>query len=62
MVFGTDHPFSKTLSLALAERRFTSSSRAVGAIALRVITLPLDFLPHTHTGNSGGHVHGFSLL
>ena len=27
-----------------------------------VITFPLETLPHTHTGNSGGQVQGFSFL
>ncbi len=27
-----------------------------------MITFPLDFFPHTHTGKSGGQVHGFSFL
>lgn len=30
--------------------------------ATHVITFPLDFLPHTHTGKSGGQVHGFSFF
>ena len=27
-----------------------------------MITLPILFLPHTHTGKSGGQIHGFSLV
>ena len=35
---------------------------AVGRIGLRVTTCPRLVLPHTHTGNSGGQVQGFSFL
>ena len=30
--------------------------------SFRVITFPLDFFPHTHTGKSEGQVHGFSFF
>ena len=26
------------------------------------MTVPFDFRPHTQTGNSGGHMQGFSFL
>ena len=41
---------------------FSSSSSFDGRIGFRVITLPILFLPHTHTGKSGGQMHGFSLV
>src|SRR5699024_7849246 len=52
---------SNTLSLALLEREFCSSSSFEGKIGLRVTTVPLLFLPHTQTGKSGGQIHGFSF-
>ena len=52
------HTFrSKTRSFALLERGFVSISSSPGKIGFRVTTVPLDFFPHTQTGNSGGHVH-----
>ena len=41
---------------------FTSSSSTLGRMGFLVITFPLETLPHTHTGNSGGQVQGFSFL
>ena len=54
--------FSNTRNFALLDLLFTSSSSAPGRIGFLVITFPLETLPHTHTGNSGGQVQGFSFL
>ena len=43
-------------SLALLLRGFSSSSALLGAAAF-CGNLPRLFLPQTHTGNSGGHMH-----
>ena len=56
------YAFSNTLSFALSLLLFSSSSSGPGRIGLRVITFPFDTAPHTHTGKSGGHVHGFSAF
>lgn len=48
-------PRSNTRNFALFARGFSSVSLWVGTIGLRVTTLPFLRLPHTHTGNSGGH-------
>jgi len=41
--------------LALLERLFCSISSSDGNTGFLVITFPAGALPHTHTGNSGGH-------
>ena len=53
---------SNTLSLALFERLLYSNSSALGRMGFLVITLPFGWFPHTHTGNPGGQVHGFSFF
>ena len=52
---------SKTRSFALFDLGFSSVSSTEGMIGFLVITCPLDFFPHTQTGNSGGQVQGFSF-
>ena len=53
---------SKIRSFALFARLFSSISSLLGRIGFLVIILPFDIFPHTHTGKSLGHVHGFSFL
>ena len=48
--------FSIILSFALLLRGFLSSSSGEAVIGFLSTSLPIGFLPHTHTGNSGGHV------
>jgi hypothetical protein len=48
--------FSATLSFALLERGFTSSSSLDGNIGFLVITLTVGFFPQTHTGKFLGQV------
>ena len=49
--------FSQILSFALLERGFASNSCEFATIGLRFIDRACGFLPHTHTGKSGGQVH-----
>ena len=42
-------------SFALLDLGFSSISSLPGKIGFLVMTLPLDSLPHTQTGKSGGH-------
>ena len=49
-------------SFALLLLGFFSNSSADATIGFLVITLPFDFLPHVHTGNSGGQMHGDSAV
>ena len=54
--------FSKIRNFALFDRLFISISSFPGRIGFLVMTFPSALRPHTHTGKSGGHVHGFSLF
>jgi SAM-dependent methyltransferase len=54
--------FLAALSLALLDRGLLLTSSSVGPIGFLVKTSNTFFLPHTHTGNDGGHVHGRSAL
>ena len=49
-------------SLALFARLFSSISSSLGRIGFLVKILPFDTFPHTQTGKSLGHVHGFSFF
>ena len=48
--------------MSLGYLLFCDSSSSLGRIGFLVITLPFDFLPHVHTGNSGGQMQGSSLV
>ena len=61
-VLGGSQLLSNTLSFELFDLLFSSSSSSDGTIGFLVTTRPLLFLPHTHTGKSGGQIHGFSFV
>ena len=50
------YSFSQTRSLALRALGFRSSSSSPETIGLRLMSLTLGLLPHTHTGSRGGQV------
>lgn len=54
--------FLSTLSFALLALGLLSSSASPDTIGLPVTFFISETFPHTHTGNSFGHVHGFSRL
>ena len=49
--------FSATLSFALRERGFSSSSASLGKMGFLVTILTFGFFPHTQTGKFLGQVH-----
>ena len=50
------YTFSATRSLALRARGLCASSSSPDTMGFRLTSFSFGFLPHTHTGNSGGQM------
>ena len=50
------YTFSATRSLALRARGLCANSSSPDTMGFRLTSFSFGFLPHTHTGNSGGQM------